>query len=76
MKVTNITDIDKFFDTINHCDGTVEMLTSEGDRLNLKSQLTKYIALAKLFSDGTIGEVEIVCHNPNDVDKLLKYMIN
>ena len=42
MKVMNIDDPEKFFDVINQCKGTVELVTKEGDRLNLKSQLTKY----------------------------------
>lgn len=75
MKIQNITDIDKFFETVDQCIGTVELLTPEGDRLNLKSQLCKYLALAKIFSDGKIKEIEIICHEPKDVDKLIQYMI-
>ena len=75
MKVENITDIDKFFETVDQCRGAVELLTPEGDRLNLKSQLCKYLALAKIFSDGKIKEIEIVCHDPKDVGKLIGYMI-
>ena len=75
MKVQNITDIDKFFETVDQCSGMVELLTPEGDRLNLKSQLCKYLALAKIFSDGKIKEIEIICHEPKDVDKLVQYMI-
>ena len=75
MKVQNITDIDKFFEAIDSCEGEVELLTIEGDRLNLKSQLCKYLAFAKIFSDGEIKEVEIIVHEPKDVDKLVKYMI-
>ena len=33
MKVQNITDIDKFFKTIDECKGRVELVTGEGDRL-------------------------------------------
>jgi len=75
MKVQNITDIDKFFETVDQCVGAVELLTPEGDRLNLKSQLCKYLALAKIFSDGKIKEIEIICHEPKDIDKLIQYMI-
>ena len=41
MKVTHITDIDKFFEVIDSCKGRVELVTGEGDRLNLKSVLQK-----------------------------------
>lgn len=75
MKVQNITDIDKFFKAIDSCQGDVELLTLEGDRLNLKSQLCKYLAFAKIFSEGNIKEVEIVVHEPKDIDKLIQYMV-
>ena len=38
MKVQNITDVDAFFKVIDECQGTVELVTGEGDRLNLKSK--------------------------------------
>ena len=41
MKVQNIKDIDKFFKVIDSCAGKVELVTGEGDRLNLKSKLSR-----------------------------------
>ena len=67
MKVFNITDIDAFFKVIDACQGRVELVTGEGDRLNLKSKLSQYVALAKVFSDGVIEELELVAHEPKDV---------
>lgn len=76
MKVMNIDDPEKFFEVVNKCKGTVELVTAEGDRLNLKSQLTKYVALTKLFADNMIPEMEIVAHDPEDVNRLLEYMVS
>ena len=76
MKVMNIDDPEKFFEVINKCKGTVELVTAEGDRLNLKSQLTKYVAITKLFADNMIPEMEIVAHDPEDVNRLLEYMVS
>ena len=39
MKVQNITDIDAFFKAVDECKGKVELVTGEGDRLNLKFPL-------------------------------------
>ena len=39
MKVSNIKDVDKFFEVVDSCAGKVELVTGEGDRLNLKSQI-------------------------------------
>ena len=75
MKVKNITDVEKFFKVIDECKGKVELVTDEGDRLNLKSKLTQYVALAKIFSDGVIPEMELVAHEPEDMKLLIQYMM-
>ena len=76
MKVTKIKDVNKFFEVIDSCKGKVELVTGEGDRLNLKSKLSQYVSLANIFSDGTIEELEIVAYEPEDIDKLLNFMYN
>ena len=76
MKVQNITDIDGFFKTVDSCEGRVELITGEGDRLNLKSKLCQYVSMAKLFSNGDIPELEIIAHEKEDVDKLVNFMFN
>lgn len=76
MKITNIRDIDKFFDEVNKCQGKVELVTDEGDRLNLKSKLTQYFSLAKIFSDGNIPEIELVCYDPEDTKRLMNFMMD
>lgn len=75
MKITNVKDVNKFFDVIAQCEGKVELLTNEGDRLNLKSQLTKYVAIANFFSDGSVKELELVAYEPKDIDRLVNYMV-
>ena len=75
MKVHNITNIDKFFDVIAKCNGRVELVTAEGDRLNLKSTLAQYVALAKVFSDGTIPSLELVVYEAEDIGRLVDYMM-
>ena len=76
MKVQNITNIEKFFQVVDSCSGKVELVTGEGDRLNLKSKLSQYVSLANIFSDGQIDELEIVAAEPADVEKLVNFMIN
>lgn len=76
MKVQNITDIDKFFKVIDSCEGRVELVTGEGDRLNLKSKLSQYVSMANIFSDGTIAELELIAYEPKDIDRLVSFMVN
>lgn len=75
MKVQNINDVDKFFQVIDKCKGKVELVTGEGDRLNLKSKLSQYVSMAKIFSDGTIAELEIIAYEPEDITKLVNFMM-
>ena len=75
MKVQNIEDVDKFFEVINSCKGRIELVTGEGDRLNLKSKLSQYVSLAKIFSDGKIAELEIIAYEPEDTHKLVEFMV-
>ena len=76
MKVSNIKDIEKFFDVVDSCEGRVELVTGEGDRLNLKSKLCQYVSLANIFSNGEIPELEVLAYEKEDVDKLINFMIN
>ena len=76
MKVQNITDVEKFFFFLDSCKGRVELVTGEGDRLNLKSKLSQYVSLANIFSNGEIPELEIVAHEKEDIDRLVSFMIN
>ncbi len=76
MKVQNITDVDKFFEVIDSCKGKVELVTGEGDRLNLKSKLSQYVPMANIFSDGTIEELELLAYEPEDIQKLLSFMMS
>ena len=39
MKVTNITNVDKFFEVVDKCEGKVELVTESGDRLNVIRQI-------------------------------------
>lgn len=68
-------DLDKFFELIDSCEGRIELVTEEGDRLNLKSKLSQYFSLAKIFTNEFVPEMELVAYNPVDAAKLLNFMI-
>lgn len=75
MKIKNITDVNRFFEVLDQCKGRVELVTNEGDRLNLKSKLSQYVALSSLFSEAKIDEIELIASEPEDVSLLLQYLI-
>ena len=76
MKIENIKNIEGFFHVIDQCKGKVELVTGEGDRLNLKSKLSQYVSMAKIFSNGEIPEMELIAHEKEDVDRLINFMMN
>ena len=75
MKVQNITDIEGFFKVVDECKGRVELVTGEGDRLNLKSKLSQYVSMANIFSNGEIPELELIAYEKEDTDRLISFMI-
>lgn len=75
MKVTNISNIDAFFKVVDSCKGKVELVTGEGDRLNLKSKLSQYVSMANIFSNGEIPELEIIAYEAEDIGKLVNFMM-
>ena len=76
MKVQNITDIEGFFQVVDECKGKVELVTGEGDRLNLKSKLSQYVSMANIFSNGEIPELEVIAYEKEDTDRLIKFMLD
>lgn len=76
MKLHNVENPQALLQVIDKCQGTVELVTPDGDRLNLKSKLCQYISLASIFSnDSMISEIEIVAHEPEDVKMLIDFMV-
>ena len=76
MKVTNIKNIEGFFKIVDSCKGKVELVTGEGDRLNLKSKLCQYVSMASIFSNGTIPELELIAYEREDIDALINFMLS
>ena len=76
MKVQNLTNIEKFFNAVDECKGRVELVTGEGDRLNLKSKLSQYVSMANIFSNGEIPELELIAYEKEDIDRLVKFMVD
>ena len=60
-------------DVTKFLEGNVYLITSEGDRLNLKSKLCQLVGLTKLIEGGKIAEACIYCDNKNDESKLFRF---
>ena len=76
MTVTNIANVEKFFETVDQCEGRVELVTEQGDRFNLKSTLSKYVSYVRILANCTVPTVQIVTTNSADAQKMMSYMMN
>ena len=75
MKLYKIDNVDEVMGIVDKCKGPVELVSKEGDRLNLKSQLTKFVTVTELFhNESLINELELVAYEKEDIELLLKYM--
>lgn len=75
MKIKNITDVSKFLEVVCGCKGDVELVTPQGDRLNLRSKLCACIPLAEYLSGARIDDIEIILHEPEDFEKLTEFLV-
>ena len=76
MKIYNVKDVEGFFKVIDSCQGKVELITSEGDRLNLKSKLCQYVSLTGILNSAVeIPERELVAYEHEDTEKLIKFLM-
>ena len=76
MKVMNITDVEKFFRVIDQCEEKVELVTENGDIYNLKSKLSQYVSLSKVFLSGAIPVIELITNSPEDSSRIINYMMS
>lgn len=74
MKIDKIDNVQEFFKIIDDCKGRVELLTGEGDRLNLKSKLCQYLSMAQIFSKQDELHLEIVASEEDDLQKICNYL--
>ncbi len=75
MKINGIKNAQEFFKVVDSCIGRVELLTGEGDRLNLKSKLCQYISMTQLFSKSEELHLEVIASEEEDLQKICRYLM-
>lgn len=77
MKVNGVKNVQELFQVIDGCTGRVELVTGQGDRLNLKSKLSQFVAMEQLFTEKSIAELEleVIAYEPEDNTKLINYLM-
>ena len=74
MKMQGVIDLEKFLKLLDGCEGQVLMVTENGDRFNMTSKISQYVAVTKILSQDEIPEVEIIANNPEDEKKLIAFL--
>ena len=73
MKLTNIDQVNDFLKVVDECKEDVYLTSSFGDKINLKSKLSQYIAVAALL--GNHGEeLELWCDSKDDEARMLDFL--
>ena len=75
MKINGIKNAQEFFKVVDSCIGRVELLTGEGDRLNLKSKLCQYISMTQLFSKSEDLHLEVIESEEEVLQKICRYLM-
>lgn len=75
IKICNISQLNDFVAAVNDCQGGVWLESPEGDRFNLKSTFSQYIAFGKLLSEQ--GDyLELFCSNTKDEQNFYQFFRN
>ena len=64
MKLSDIGEVKDFLTVVNRCEGDVWLQSKEGNKINLKSSLSQYVAVAELIRDEG-NNLELYCSKPS-----------
>ena len=73
MKLRNVEQLQEFLAIVDNCKGDVYLTSQYGDKYNLKSKLTQYIAVAALLGEHG-DELELWCDDKEDESAMLEYI--
>jgi hypothetical protein len=71
MRLKSINEVNDFLAVVDSCNGDVWLESQYGDRFNLKSKLSQYVAIGALLSDSQ-EVLELFC-SKEDEDKFFQY---
>ncbi len=74
MKFKKDIDMNAFLEAAKQCEGTVFFQTTEGDILNLKSLLSRYVLMSVMGNPHVLENAQITCVQEEDYQKLTDYL--
>ena len=73
MKFNSISDVDAFVSAVDKCKGDVWLESAQGDRFNLKSELSRYVAIGELIK-GESESLELFARTAEDEAVLMEFL--
>ena len=74
IKVEKVNQVKELFEVIDSCSSNVQLVTGEGDCLNMKSKLSQYLSMTRMFADGDIPQMEFVVNDEQDAEKIKSFL--
>ena len=75
MKIEKVNNVEGLFNLLNDLKGRVELVSAEGDRINLKSKLSQMLMMSQMLDNAYIKELELIVHEPEDMKKVVEFMM-
>ncbi|WP_249317710.1 hypothetical protein [Yeguia hominis] len=66
-------ELGEFIKALDNCKGQVFLVTDEGDRINMKSQLCRMIGIHHIIAGGKFSGGKLECENPEDASLLFRF---
>ena len=66
-------DLQDFTEVLDKCQGNVYLVTDEGDKINMKSQLCRMVGILQIIEGGKFSGGRLECENPDDVALLFRF---
>lgn len=75
MRLRPDVDLANFLIAVGKCTGEVTFTTPEGDFLNLKSILSRYVFVAAILHPELLTDGSVICRNPSDIELLRDFVV-
>jgi len=72
MKLSNISAVNDFLAIIPECKGEVWVESVDGDKFNLKSSMSRYIALGRIIEERG-ADLELFCSDSADEQRFYEF---
>lgn len=74
MRLTTLDQVDQFLSVVDTCKGNIYLTSKYGDRFNLKSKISQFLAINAILDDQS-NDLELHCTEHEDDDRLRDYLV-